>query len=86
VSNDSEIGLIAFAANGTDNADAFVVLNMADHAVSLDIDVAGTGTTLFDVTRTAPDETYVGLGELCLKDGKLTYEAPAESVTTFLGK
>ena len=86
VSNDSEIGLIAFAANGTDIADAFVVLNMADHAVSLDIDIAGTGSTVFDVTRTSPDEAYVGLGELSLKDGKLVYEAPAGSVTTFVGK
>ena len=86
VSNDSEIGLIAFAANGTDNADAFVVLNMADHAVSLDVDVAGTNSTLFDVTRTSTVETYVGLGELSLEDGKLTYKAPAGSVTTFLGK
>ena len=28
-SNDSLIGLIAFAGNSTDNPDAFVVLNMA---------------------------------------------------------
>ncbi len=86
VSNDSEIGLIAFAANGTDNADAFVVLNMADHAVSLDIEVAGTDSTEFDLTRTSPVETYVGLGDLSLEDGKLTYEAPAGSVTTFVGQ
>ena len=86
VSNDSEIGLIAFAASDTDNADAFVLLNMADHAVWLDVDVVGTDSTMFDVTRTSPDETYVGLGELSLEDGKLTHEAPAGSVTTFLGK
>ena len=59
---------------------------MADHTVSLDIDIAGTDSTIFDVTRTSPDETYVGLGELSLEDGKLTYEAPAGSVTTFVGQ
>ena len=49
---------------------------MADHAVSLYI----------DVTRTSPDETYVGLGELSLEDGKLACEAPTGSVTTFVGE
>jgi len=34
----------------TDDADAFVVLNMADDAVSLDIDIAGTNSTIFEGT------------------------------------
>ncbi len=85
VSNDSEIGLIAFAANGTEHADAFVVLNMADHAVPLEIDVRGTGATTFVAHRTSPDEKYLALGEFALKGGKLLYEAPSGSVTTFLG-
>ena len=49
---------------------------MADHAVSLYI----------DVTRTSPDEIYVALGELSLEDGKLTDETPAGSVTAFVGQ
>ncbi|MCD6285875.1 MAG: hypothetical protein J7M39_08190 [Anaerolineae bacterium] len=34
----------------TDDADAFVVLNMADNVVSLDIDIAGTNSTIFEGT------------------------------------
>jgi hypothetical protein len=84
VSNDSEIGLIAFAANGSEHPDAFVVLNMADHPVSLEIDVLGTGATSFTAHRTSPDENYLALGEFRLKNCKLPYEAPAGSVTTFV--
>lgn len=84
VSNDSEIGLIAFAANGTAHADAFVVLNMADHPVPLDIDVLGTGATTFAAHRTSPNERYLALGEYALRNGNLLYEAPAGSVTTFV--
>ena len=54
--------------------------------LSLDIDIVGTDSTTFDVTRTSPDETYAGLGELLIEGGKLNYEAPAGSVTTFVGK
>ncbi|MCU0519904.1 MAG: hypothetical protein MUF84_04330 [Anaerolineae bacterium] len=86
LSNDSEIGLIAFAGNGTGNPDAFVVLNMAERAVPLSIEVRGTGFTAFDAMRTGPDESYVALGMAALDAGAITYEAPAGSVTTFSGK
>jgi len=86
LSNDSEIGLIAFAGNGTGHPDAFVVLNLADHAVPLHIDVHGTTATVFDVTRTGPDEAYVALGPMGLSTDALTYEAPARSVTTFTAR
>lgn len=86
LSNDSEIGLIAFAGNGTGNPDAFVVLNMAVHAVPLNIEVQGTGFTTFDVVRTGPDECYITLGEVKLSASAIAYEAPAGSVTTFSGK
>jgi O-glycosyl hydrolase len=85
-SNDSEIGLMAFASNGTDNSDAFVVLNMADHPVPLTLDIAGTQETAFAVTRTSPDEAYVTLGDITRVDGRVPYTAPPGSVTTFLGK
>lgn len=82
-SNDSEIGLIAFARNGTDHPDAFVVLNMADHTISLDIEVEGTDATRFDAHRTSPREHYGALGTYEVSDGKILYEAPTASVTTF---
>lgn len=86
LSNDSEIGLIAFAGNGTGHPDAFVVLNLADHAIPLHIDVHGTTATVFDVTRTGPDEAYISLGPMGLSADALTYEAPARSVTTFTAR
>lgn len=84
ISNDSEIGLIAFASNDTEHPDAFVVLNMADHAVPMKIEVEGTHATSFAVTRTSPDEAYVNLGEHTRVNGVVRYEAPAGSVTTFV--
>ena len=86
ISNDSEVGLIAFASNGTDHPDAFVVLNMADHAIPMEIEVEGTGATTFEATRTSPDESYVALGEHTIVNGVVPYEAPAGSVTTFVAQ
>mgnify|MGYP001155491147 CR=1 FL=1 len=86
VSNDSEIGLIAFAGNGTSNPDAFVVINMADHEVPLDLAVRGTARSVFEATRTSPDEAYVALGDFVLQEGKIPYAAPAGSVPTFVAK
>jgi len=86
VSNDSAVGVIAFASNGTGNPDAFAVLNMWDETVPLNIDVAGTDATIFEITRTSPGENYISLGELSLVDGKIPYEAPAGSVTTFVAR
>jgi hypothetical protein len=86
VSNDSEIGLIAFASNDTDHPDAFVVMNMADHTVPLDLEVAGTEHELFTAHRTSAEESYVPLGNFTLEDGKIPYPAPAGSVTTFVAQ
>lgn len=86
VSNDSGIGLIAFAGNGTGNPDAFVVLNMRDEPVPLNIQVSGTESETFAVYRTGPGEHYIPLGGMSCTDGFLTYEAPAGSVTTFYGR
>jgi ABC-type uncharacterized transport system involved in gliding motility auxiliary subunit len=86
VSNDSEIGLIAFASNDTEHPDAFVVINMADHTVPLDLEVAGTEHELFTAHRTSAEESYVPLGNFTLEDGKIPYPAPAGSVTTFVAQ
>jgi hypothetical protein len=86
VSNDSEIGLIAFAGNGTAHPDAFAVLNMAEEPVAMEIEVEGTEATTFTATRTSPDERYAALGEYKRVDGVLPYEAPAGSVTTFVAQ
>jgi hypothetical protein len=85
VSNDGRVGLIAFGANGTDNPDAFVVLNLVDEPLALELDVRGSDHTRFEATRTGPDESYVDLAAFELRNGTIPYEAPARSVTTFFG-
>ncbi|TFG72244.1 MAG: hypothetical protein E4H27_02990 [Anaerolineales bacterium] len=85
VSNDSSIGLIAFAGNGTGNPDAFVVLNLREELVPLDIQIAGTESQTFTVFRTGPGENYIPVGEMLCAQGSISYEAPAGSVTTFYG-
>jgi hypothetical protein len=82
-SNDSLIGLIAFARNGTTNPDAFVLLNMAEDTRRLPIDINGTSATRFGAFRTAPGEAYVPLGALNRTRQRLVYDAPPRSVTTF---
>jgi hypothetical protein len=86
VSNDSSIGLIAFAGNNTGNPDAFVVMNLREEPVPLNIQVTGTESQRFSVFRTGPEEHYIPLGDMRLTNGTLTYEAPARAVTTFYGK
>jgi hypothetical protein len=85
VSNDSGIGLMAFAGNDTINPDAFVVLNMRDEPIPLNIQIDGTDSESFAVFRTGPNENYISLGDMVVIEGFICYEAPAGSVTTFYG-
>ena len=83
LSNDSLIGLIAFAGGDSRHPDTFVVLNMSEEAKPLSIEVLGTGAEHFDAYRTASGEAYARLGPFALDDSALVYHAPARSVTTF---
>jgi hypothetical protein len=90
---DSEIAVIAFASNGTNNPDAFIVTNISRWNRKVAVTVKGTESTLFEAFRTTKppdsedpdhiDEKYVPAGEYELKDGMITIESPAGSVTTF---
>lgn len=85
ISNDTEIGLIGFAANGTKNTDALVVLNTSQEEKIVDLSFLGTETGTFDVFRTSHDEKYVSLGVLEADNGVVRYTVPAGSATTFYG-
>ena len=89
---DSEIALIAFASNGTNNQDAFVVINISDSNRKIAVTVDGTRATAFEAYRTTKSpgsdlddiqEAYRSLGTFQLNEGKLVMDAPAGSVTTF---
>jgi len=86
VSNTSGINLIAFAGNGSGHSDAFVVINVADEAMPLNVKVDGSASTVFTAYRTSPAESYIPLGDFVVSEGHITCTAPAGSVTTFFGK
>jgi len=85
-SMDTNMPIIAFARNGTDNPDAFVVLNNSEESRKISITVRGSGSRSFEAFRTTDDkDRYVRLGVFGLEDDVILYEAPARSVTTFFG-
>jgi O-glycosyl hydrolase len=86
LSNDSEICLIAFAKNGTPNPDVFVLTNLSDERQHLDVEIHGTDSARFDAYRTSPEEQYVSLGAVNVSESRISYDAPAGSVTTFYGR
>ena len=56
------VGLIGFAANGTRNPDAFVVINNGTEARELTIEIAGAKAMRFSATRTSPAELFQDAG------------------------
>ena len=83
-SNEPDIVLIGFAGNGTKNPDAFVVVNVNEEAMDVDIEVLGSAAS-FTAYRTSETERYVAAGTFHITGGAIAYQAPAMSVTTFYG-
>jgi O-glycosyl hydrolase len=83
---DTGVGLIAFASNGSGNPDAFIVLNLTDLPYKLDISISGAGSGTFESFRTSPSEKYSASGEFAVSEGRIEYDAPPGSVTTFFAK
>ncbi|MFW6410421.1 MAG: hypothetical protein ACOCZR_05225, partial [Halanaerobiales bacterium] len=87
-STDVQVGLIAFTADGTDNPDAFVVLNRYDENKELEIEIEGNISNIFQAFRTSDEEKeqYSEVGDFVIKNNKIYYEVPARSATTFFEK
>jgi hypothetical protein len=87
-SQDPEIGLIAFASNGTKNADAVTVINLAKSAKAVSIKVAGATARLFAAHLTTDSDygnrNYDPFTDFAYHDGTLEYVAPARSSTSFV--
>jgi len=84
---DSEVAVIAFAANGTGNPDAFVIVNIGKGDKRIAARVNGTGSKVFEAFRTTDDEDrYAAVGRFMLDEDLLVYEAPARSATTFYAR
>jgi hypothetical protein len=82
---DPSVTAVAFARNGTDNPDAFIIINHSDDDKDVHVTVRGTAAREFRLYRTSPnDENYKFLGRRKLGSGRrLACEAPEGSVTTF---
>ncbi len=88
MSMDTQVSMIAFAAHGTDNADAIVAVNWSGDDKKVSIAISGSDNRLFEAYQTTEDEKmlYSHIGNFNVQDGIIIFEAPAGSVTTFFGK
>ena len=82
---DPGLGAIAFAANGTRNADAFVLINHSDKDKEAVVHIKGSAKS-YQAYRTSPTDRYRKLKTFTLRSGKLHYQTPADSVTTFFAQ
>lgn len=86
MSMDSELPVLAFAADGTVNKNAFVIVNTSfDKEKPVEVTLKGTSYgKKYRIFRTnGKNEKYSDLGEMNPFDGKFVYKAPPNSVTTF---
>jgi hypothetical protein len=84
---DSQVAMIAFSSNNTDNKDAFIVVNWSEDDKKVSVAVSGTSSTKFNAFQTTEDESklYSPSGDYTLKGGKIVFVSPKGSVTTFFG-
>jgi O-glycosyl hydrolase len=84
-SNSSEIFLIGFANNNSRNHDSFVVVNLSEKELELPIEIRGSACSSFYVYRTSQNEKFIRIGAVPIREGKIHYKSPPQSVTSFLG-
>lgn len=81
--------LIGFASNGTEHPDAFVLAsNIRIWGLPYSIEVRGSKHKRFQAYRTTEDgeELYKDIGVFEVQDGRIAYDPPYGSVTTFIGQ
>lgn len=83
ISNDGDLTLMGFGSNGTDNPNAFSIMNLAKGIQEVTIDIKGYGSNKFAAFCTSPIENYVDRGIHIIEDGKLKFNLSSRSVTTF---
>lgn len=84
---DSNMALIAFACNGTQHPDAFVLVNLAkDRKVA--VRIKGSRAKAFTAFRTSAnqEERYANISPFPVQNGTLVYDSPGGSVTTFFAQ
>ncbi|WP_020532567.1 hypothetical protein [Flexithrix dorotheae] len=92
---DTEIAIIGFGKNGTENPNAFVLINTGPDMRSVKIKVKGISEKSFKAIRSVdfgnrriniPVERFADIGEYALDGEFILYEAPGHSVTTFIAQ
>ena len=81
--------IIAFASNGTSHPDAFILASdITIWGLPFGIEVMNTPYKKFRAWRTTQDgsELCKDIGVFHVQDGRITYEAPYGSITTFIGE
>jgi len=88
MSMDSQIAIIAFSSNETDNADAFIVVNWGGEDKKVAVGINGTASIDFESYQTREDESklYSPTGTYTVEEGRLLFDSPKGSVTTFYGQ
>ncbi len=95
----SELSILAFAANGTKNANSVVVINQSSEPKQMTLHLKGIDGKIVEGFRTSGNseyklkasaeknsltgENYASIGKISLNGRTLTYKAPPNSVTTF---
>lgn len=90
-SQESEVSIIGFGANGTKNPDAMVLINVGPTSRIIHLKVKGSKAKNFSAYRTSegerrlniPVERFRSVGNYQLQDGMIVVECPSRSVTTF---
>lgn len=84
-SDDPDIGLIAFARNGTDNPDAIVVNSIGQSSRNLSVHVTGAESLTWNgfITHPASAKFYEPIGKVLLVNGMLNCTLPPKSTITF---
>jgi hypothetical protein len=87
-SMDSELPIMAFSGQGTDNHDAFVIINTnLTREKPVSISVRGTLSSSFRLFRTSgQNEKYKEIGVVNIEGGSIVYIAPPNSVSTFFAE
>lgn len=86
-SDDRDLTLIAFACNGTKNADTVVVINKSEQSKPVELELRGGSWSRIEAFTTTDvdygDRNYEPAEGIELMSGRLKYEAPPRSATTF---
>lgn len=97
MSMDSQVAVIAFASNGTKNADAFVVVNWGEEDKKISVKISGIGADTYKAFMTTEGDrdgdgkligngkNYVSYGNHKLEQSTLLFDAPKGSVISFFG-